>query len=252
MPFYRRHCWNQRYFNSIRISVQTNDTHFAEGDLGINYEYNYASNFKHVELQVYDAKLASTELNDPFAEEGSYKELIPKTSFSQDQQLVDAYFSDLTPENFREKLPLVSAFVELLNKSRSYNLDTTPKLLGTREDLVETLIRSGVGRYLEFKNVDDIFIFDKASRALEKVPSSKEDVFINKSVSLIEKRKLMKFLTFAMELDEQKDDNPLLQDTESMSYCQFLQEKFKITGKLQEAIVYAIALVDDKGIVERE
>ncbi|CAO3611488.1 unnamed protein product [Mucor fragilis] len=221
-----------------------------EGDLGINYEYNYASNFKHVELQVYDAKLASTKLNDPFAEEGSYKELIPKTSFSQDQQLVDAYFSDLTPENFREKLPLVSAFVELLNKSRSYNLDTTPKLLGTREDLVETLIRSGVGRYLEFKNVDDIFIFDKASRALEKVPSSKEDVFINKSVSLIEKRKLMKFLTFAMELDEQKDDNPLLQDTESMSYCQFLQEKFKITGKLQEAIVYAIALVDDKASVK--
>lgn len=33
-----------------------------------------------------------------------------------------------------------------------------------------------------------------------------------------------------------------------MNYCQFLQNKFQISGKLQEAIVYAIALVDDKGI----
>lgn len=33
-----------------------------------------------------------------------------------------------------------------------------------------------------------------------------------------------------------------------MSYCQFLQDKFKISGKLQEAIVYAIALANDKGI----
>jgi hypothetical protein len=32
-----------------------------------------------------------------------------------------------------------------------------------------------------------------------------------------------------------------------MSYTKFLQEKFKIAGKLQQAIVYAIALVDDKG-----
>ncbi|KAF1806920.1 GDP dissociation inhibitor [Mucor lusitanicus] len=223
-----------------------------EGDLSIDYECNYASNFKNVELQVYNPSPASTEGDNASSvtEAGSYKELIPKTSFSQDQQLVDAYFTDLTAENISEKLPQINTFVELLNKSRSYNLDTTPKLLGTREDLVETLIRSGVGRYLEFKNVDDIFIFDKASRVLEKVPSSKEDVFTNKSVSLIEKRKLMKFLTFAMELNEQQDSNPLLQDTESMTYCQFLQEKFKITGKLQEAIVYAIALVDEKASVK--
>lgn len=32
-----------------------------------------------------------------------------------------------------------------------------------------------------------------------------------------------------------------------MNYTKFLQEKFKITGKLQQAIVYAIAMVDDKG-----
>lgn len=232
----------------MQISIQTNNIYFVEGDLSIDYEYNYASNFKNVDLKVYESNFADAEVDyvKSAIEQGTYKELIPKTSFPQDQKLVDAYFSNLTPENFLDRLPQINVFVDLLNKSRSYNLDTTPKLLGTREDLVETLIRSGVGRYLEFKNVDDIFVFDKASKALEKVPSSKEDIFTNKSVSLIEKRKLMKFLTFAMELNEE-ESNPLLQDTEDMTYCQFLQEKFKITGKLQEAIVYAIALVDEKG-----
>lgn len=76
------------------------------------------------------------------------------------------------------------------------------------------------------------------------VPSSKEDVFTNKSVSLIEKRKLMKFLTFAMDYEE---NDIVLEGTNDMSYTEFLQEKFKITGKLKQAIVYAIAMVDDNG-----
>ncbi|CEP18908.1 hypothetical protein [Parasitella parasitica] len=222
-----------------------------EGNLSIDYEHSYSANFKNVELRVYNTKPVSTTINhvESTIEQDKYKELIPKTSFPKDQELVDAYFNDLTAENLIEKLPEITVFVELLNKSRSYNLDTTPKLLGAREDLVETLIRSGVGRYLEFKNVDDIFIFDQTSRGLEKVPSSKEDVFTNKSVTLIEKRKLMKFLTYAMELNKECDD-PLMKDTENVTYCQFLQENFKITGKLQEAIVYAIALVDEKASVK--
>lgn len=76
------------------------------------------------------------------------------------------------------------------------------------------------------------------------VPSSKEDVFTNKSISLVEKRKLMKFFTFAMDYDE---TDSLLEGTENMTFVDLLQERFKITGKLGEAIIYAIAMVDDKG-----
>lgn len=75
-------------------------------------------------------------------------------------------------DNWLKELDSVSKknmFVDLLKASRSYNLDTTPKLLGSRDSLVETLITSGVGRYLEFKSVDDIYIFDKESKSLEKV-----------------------------------------------------------------------------------
>lgn len=36
-----------------------------------------------------------------------------------------------------------------------------------------------------------------------------------------------------------------LEGSDDMTYSQFLQDKFKITGKLQKAIIYAIALSGD-------
>ncbi|CAO3579742.1 unnamed protein product [Absidia cylindrospora] len=136
-------------------------------------------------------------------------------------------------------LSQLNNLVLALKLSRHYNLDTTPKILPSRGDLVEILIRSGVGRYMEFKSVDDMYVFDHDDHRLEKVPGSKEDIFVNKSISLIDKRKLMKFLKFTV--DEEKDLE-LLKGYETMSYIQFLEERFKITGKLQNAVVNAIAL----------
>ncbi|KAI7902413.1 GDP dissociation inhibitor [Cokeromyces recurvatus] len=209
-----------------------------EGDLSINYERSYSSNFKNVQLKICGDKLVTKEL-----EEGNSAEnLSKKPSNEADKALFDAYFK-LTSSTENELPCEMKLFNYLLKNSRSYNLDTTPKLLGAREELVDILIRSGVGRYLEFRNVDDVYIFDDSIKFFEKVPSSKEDVFTNKSVSLVEKRKLMKFLTFAMEYDIK---DPLFEGTDNLNYGQFLTEKFKITGKLKNAIIYAIALVNEK------
>lgn len=38
-----------------------------------------------------------------------------------------------------------------------------------------------------------------------KVPSSKEDVFNNQAISLIDKRKLMRFLTYAVDYQEKPE-----------------------------------------------
>lgn len=56
---------------------------------------------------------------------------------------------------------------KMLKKSRSYNLDLAPKLLSCKSELVEVLIRSGVGRYLEFKGVDELCLFQNGK--LERV-----------------------------------------------------------------------------------
>lgn len=47
----------------------------------------------------------------------------------------------------------------LLKDSRRYNLDLAPKIMPCRGELIELLISSGVGRYLEFKALDRTYIY---------------------------------------------------------------------------------------------
>jgi Rab proteins geranylgeranyltransferase component A len=91
-------------------------------------------------------------------------------------------------------------FIEsITSQSRRYNLEQTPKMLLSRGDIVELIISSGTGSYLEFRLVEKLYFWFQ--NTLNLVPGSKEDVFINKEMTLIQKRRLMKFLTFAMDFE---------------------------------------------------
>lgn len=91
-------------------------------------------------------------------------------------------------------------FIEsITSQSRRYNLEKTPKLLLSRGDIVELIISSGTGSYLEFRLVEKLYFWFQ--NTLNLVPGSKEDVFLNKEMTLIQKRRLMKFLTFAMDFE---------------------------------------------------
>jgi RAB protein geranylgeranyltransferase component A len=64
---------------------------------------------------------------------------------------------------------------------------------------VSSLASSRLSEYLEFKALEHISILQKdeeGQMSLRKVPSSRDDVFTS-TLSLQEKRKLMKFLNFA-------------------------------------------------------
>ncbi|CAG8749708.1 13327_t:CDS:10 [Gigaspora margarita] len=126
----------------------------------------------------------------------------------------------------------------LLKESKRYNLDLAPKMVPCRGELIELLISSGVGRYLEFKAMDKTYIY--SADTFDKVPCSKEDVFTNQSISLIEKRKLMRFLTFALDYTNSPDT---YKDYEEKSFTTLLIEKFKIDGKLLLAVLYTITLI---------
>lgn len=77
-----------------------------------------------------------------------------------DQENVDI---DLQPA-----LSRLEVLGEALKQARQYNVDLAPKLLASRGDLVDVLIQSGVGRYLEFKGVDDMFVFNHETTQMEK------------------------------------------------------------------------------------
>lgn len=70
------------------------------------------------------------------------------------------YFTTTTSdqEQLRHNVAKCHGLIQLVKASRQFNIELTPKLLYSRGPLVELLISSGVGRYLEFKALEQIFL----------------------------------------------------------------------------------------------
>ncbi|CAG8461674.1 1989_t:CDS:10 [Acaulospora colombiana] len=132
----------------------------------------------------------------------------------------------------------IETLATLLNESKKYNLDIAPKMVPCRGELIETLISSGVGRYLNFKAMDRTYIYSDGT--FDKVPCSKDDVFTSQTMSFVEKRTLMRFLTFALDYSNSPE---VYSGFEEKPFATFLREKFKIEGKLLSAILYTISLI---------
>ncbi|KND01101.1 uncharacterized protein SPPG_04191 [Spizellomyces punctatus DAOM BR117] len=137
-------------------------------------------------------------------------------------------------------LPKYTILAHLLTQSRQFNIDLAPKLLYNRGPLVELLISSGVGKYLEFKALESVYLSWQGK--CELVPGSKEDVFSNQSVSLVDKRRLMKFLTFAVEYEAQPE---IYQDFATRPFIDFLRDQ-KLSPRLISFILHAIAFAVDR------
>uniref|UniRef100_H3CQ88 Rab proteins geranylgeranyltransferase component A n=1 Tax=Tetraodon nigroviridis TaxID=99883 RepID=H3CQ88_TETNG len=128
------------------------------------------------------------------------------------------------------------SYAQLVKEGRRFNIDLVSKLMYSRGSLVDLLIKSNVSRYAEFKNVSRILTYRQGR--VEPVPCSRADVFASRQLSVVEKRKLMRFLTSCMEeTEEQKayDGRP---------YSQFLREQ-QLGDNLQYFILYSIAMVTE-------
>ncbi len=71
------------------------------------------------------------------------------------------------------------------------------------------------------------------------VPGNKEDIFKSKDLSLIDKRKLMRFLNFALGDFENATE---LEGEETTPFVHFLKNVFKLGDALVKTIAYALAL----------
>ena len=121
--------------------------------------------------------------------------------------------------------------------SRNFSISLTPTIIPSLGSLIDSLIASGVSKYGGFKLLESIAVYDQPSK-VKAVPTSKEDVFRDKDLSLVEKRRLMRFLMFAAGEFENSQD---LVGRESHPFLTFLKEKFSLVNKVAEAIAYALA-----------
>uniref|UniRef100_A0A0A9XFE1 Rab proteins geranylgeranyltransferase component A n=1 Tax=Lygus hesperus TaxID=30085 RepID=A0A0A9XFE1_LYGHE len=125
---------------------------------------------------------------------------------------------------------------KLASLSRKFNIDLAPKLLFFKGPMVDVLIKSQVSRYLEFLGVQNILLC--VNGVIELVPCSKSDVFSTRTVTIVEKRLLMKLLTT---LQSYKDDSEELKELENTTFEEYLKQQ-NISETVQHYILYSIAM----------
>ncbi|XP_048191476.1 rab proteins geranylgeranyltransferase component A 1 isoform X2 [Perognathus longimembris pacificus] len=76
---------------------------------------------------------------------------------------------------------------------------------------------------------------------VSKVPCSRADIFNSKQLTMVEKRMLMKFLTFCMEYEEHPDE---YKGFEENTFSQYLKTQ-KLTPNLQYFVLHSIAMTSE-------
>ncbi|KAI0676664.1 FAD/NAD(P)-binding domain-containing protein [Trametes maxima] len=122
-------------------------------------------------------------------------------------------------------------------QSRQYAVSLAPSIVPSTGPHIESLVASGVSRYGSFKLLEKVAVYDRPG-FVQSVPGSKEDVFKSKVLSLVEKRRLMRFLMFAAGEFEGKKE---LEGKEQTPFLQFLRDGFTLSGQPAIAIAYALA-----------
>ncbi|KAG9016738.1 Rab proteins geranylgeranyltransferase component A [Tulasnella sp. 427] len=144
---------------------------------------------------------------------------------------------------------------DFMKDSRLYAISLLPCLVPASGPIITSLIASGTSKYGEFCLLSSVAICSPRDDnhpedgwEPKRVPSSKEDVFKDRSLSLLDKRKLMKFLMFAA---SDAEDPLELQGQEQSSLLEFLEKKFALPKSLASAIAFATAHcshIQDKAI----
>lgn len=122
-------------------------------------------------------------------------------------------------------------------------VDRRARLLYSTGDMVETLLSSGTASYLSFCPVDRV-----VCGVDNPVPLSKGDIFQNKSLTLLEKRSLMKFVHSVVGSEKDRfAETPANAGTFQTDYANFLAllEAQGFSQNVQDMLYYGVAHVGD-------
>uniref|UniRef100_A0A9J7Y5Z4 Rab proteins geranylgeranyltransferase component A n=1 Tax=Cyprinus carpio carpio TaxID=630221 RepID=A0A9J7Y5Z4_CYPCA len=179
------------------------------------------------------------EVSEP--EEEQHTSDISEPSQSQEEKDSQPISSPADPPVEVEKK---ITYQKLVKEGRRFNIDLVSKLMYSRGALVDLLIKSNVSRYAEFKNIGHILTCRNGK--VEQVPCSRADVFASKQLTVVEKRMLMKFLTFCLDFEQHPEE---YQDYTEKPFREFLKNK-KLTENLQDFVLHSIAMVTQQTLTE--
>ncbi|NXB45340.1 RAE1 geranylgeranyltransferase, partial [Leucopsar rothschildi] len=112
--------------------------------------------------------------------------------------------TETAPSENAAQEPKKITYSQIVREGRRFNIDLVSKLLYSRGLLIDLLIKSNVSRYAEFKNATRVLAFRQGK--VEQVPCSRADVFNSRQLTMVEKRMLMKFLTFCLDYEQHPEE----------------------------------------------
>ncbi|KEP49440.1 GDP dissociation inhibitor [Rhizoctonia solani 123E] len=124
--------------------------------------------------------------------------------------------------------------------SRQYSISLTPHLIPATGPFIAALVNSGVSRYGSFVLPKRVVVCTQ--EGFKNVPANKQDVFKDKTIGLVQKRRLIKFLMFATGDFENSSE---LNGKETAPLLEFVRDVFGIDKELAEALSYAVAFCVD-------
>ncbi|KAI0056682.1 FAD/NAD-P-binding domain-containing protein [Artomyces pyxidatus] len=137
----------------------------------------------------------------------------------------------------RNKFTSITRSSTIPDHPRQYSVSLAPSLITSVGPLITSLVSSGVSRYGGYRLLERVGLYDSAV-GIRNVPGSKEDVFKSQEMSLLDKRRLMRFLMFAS--GDFEDKKELLGHQDS-PFIEFLRTAFSLGKEVSEAIAYALA-----------
>ncbi|OQR92632.1 rab proteins geranylgeranyltransferase component A [Achlya hypogyna] len=212
----------------------------------------YGSNYASLTFDQFQDWMAAP-LREPSP---SSADVVPLTSSFHCSKLHEARADDFTP------------------RSTSFSIDVHPKVLLSSSPLVDVLVHSGVGRYLDFMAMHQTCMYtpQPPHPPVWQVPCSKTDVFKSR-LSVLEKRHLMKFLQFvadygdddATTLNErdlavgralkrpQNKRNQKATAADLATYAglvEALTEHFKLSPTLRDVVLHAVLLLTETPVAD--
>ncbi|CRG86193.1 Rab proteins geranylgeranyltransferase component A [Talaromyces islandicus] len=172
-------------------------------------------------------------------------------SLQEAQEWVDSVNQDPRQGPFEDvsiHVPSVSADEEKkVAASRAYTLSLSPFIVYTRSKLIPTLVSSKVYRQLEFQAVGSWWIYGHSAAGeesqagrLQRVPSSREDIFADDSISMKAKRMLIKFLRSInqpAQMGGDGDNKPVIEEDLDLPFPEYLTSRFNAPPELYDALV---------------
>jgi RAB protein geranylgeranyltransferase component A len=132
---------------------------------------------------------------------------------------------------------------KLMKRSRAFWLDLNPHLILSQSDVIATLVRSNVYKYMQFRAIDEIaHVFD-AKEGLQLMPLAKSGVFSSALLSRTEKWAFSRLVHAVMDNarteEERKEFKSGIAAVAEQSFAAYLREQ-KLSERLVSVLVHCL------------